>query len=109
MDQLKQDYSTDLLGLEAGPLDVLKDLLANAEGVDAQASDDDLDTWWGTVEVDRMVSGLTLDSISKLAAPNHELDPNGPWIQKLDANGDESTQLTPAGRAAVRQILSVRG
>jgi hypothetical protein len=107
MDSANQDDPADLLGLEAGPLDVLKEILANTAGVDAEASDDDLNTWWGTVEIDRVASGLTLIVIGKLASPNHGDEPNGPWIQKSDPNGDEPTELTAAGRVAVRRALSV--
>jgi hypothetical protein len=38
---------------------VLNEILASAEGVDAEGSDDDLEIWWGTVEIDRLASGLT--------------------------------------------------
>jgi hypothetical protein len=86
-------------------LDVLKEILANTEGVDAEASDDDLDAWWGTVEIDRVASGLTLIAVGKLASPSHGDEPNGPWVQKSDANGDEPTELTAAGRIAVRRAL----
>lgn len=106
MDEANQNHSTDLLGLEAGPLAVLKELLANTEGVDAEASDDDLDAWWGTVEIDRVANGLTLIAIDKLASPSHGDGPQGPWIQKSDPDGDEPTQLTAAGRLALRRALS---
>ena len=94
------------LGLEAGR-DVLKEILATAEGVDADPSDDDLDIWWGTVEIDRLASGLALDAIGKLSEPGHRDDFGDPWIQKSDPNGDEATQLTPDGRASVRRVLAV--
>ncbi len=106
MDQANHPNPSDPLGLEAGRLDVLKEILATAEGLDADASDDDLDAWWGTVEIDRMASGLTLADIGKLSEPGHGEDPGGPWIQKSDPNGDEPTQLTPDGRAAVRRVLA---
>ena len=107
MDEANHRDPADPLGLEAGRLDVLKEILATAEGLDAEASDDDLDIWWGTVEIDRLASGLTLDAIGKLSEPGDRDDPSGPWIQKSDPNGDEPTQLTPDGRAAVRRILAV--
>jgi hypothetical protein len=109
MDNANQDDPTDLLGLEAGPRDVLKEILANTKGVNAEASDDDLDAWWGTVEIDRVASGLTAIAIGKLASPNHGDEPKGPWIQKSDPNGDEPTELTAAGRVAVRRALAVWG
>lgn len=109
VDQETQNNTTDLLGLGAGPVDVLKEVLANVEGVDAGASDDDLDAWWGIVDSDRVASGLTLIDIGKLAAQSHGNDFGGPWIQKSDANGDEPTQLTAAGRAAVRQVFRSEG
>lgn len=107
MDQVDQNSATDLLGLGAGPLEVLKEITANLEGVDPGASDDDLDAWWGIVERDRVSSGLALINIGKLAAHSHGDDVSGPWIQKSDPNGGESTQLTAAGRAAVRQALAL--
>lgn len=107
MDEVNHRDPADPLGLEAGRLDVLKEILATAEGLDAEASDDDLDAWWGTVEIDRLASGLTLAAIGKLSEPGHRDDSSGPWIQKSDPNGDEPTQLTPDGRAAVRRVLAV--
>lgn len=107
MENVNQDDPTDLLRLEARPLDVPKEILASTGEVDAEASDDDLDAWWGTVEIDRVASGLTLIAIGKLASPNHSDEPIGPWIQKSDPNGDEPTELTAAGRVAVRRALSV--
>jgi len=106
VDRTNQDDPADLLGLEAGALEVLKEILANTEGVEAEASDDDLDAWWGTVETDRVANGLTLIAIGKLASPTHGDEPDGPWILKSDPNGDEPTELTAAGRIAVRRALS---
>jgi hypothetical protein len=109
MDEANHHDPADPLGLEAGRLDVLKEILATAEGVHAESSDDDLDIWWGNVEIDRLASGLTLDAIDKLSGPGGDEDPGGPWIQKSDANGDETTQLTADGRAAVRRVLAGGG
>jgi hypothetical protein len=107
MDEASHIKSADPLGLEAGRMDVLKEILAKAEGVNAEASDDDLDAWWGVVEIDRLASGLTLDAIGKLSEHGDRDDPSGPWIQKSDPHGDEPTQLTSGGRAAVRRLLAV--
>jgi alkanesulfonate monooxygenase SsuD/methylene tetrahydromethanopterin reductase-like flavin-dependent oxidoreductase (luciferase family) len=106
MDEANHRDSADPHSLEAGRLDVLKEILATTEGIDAEASDDDLDAWWGTVEIDRLANGLTLDAIGKLSEPGQRDDSSGPWIQKSDPKGDEITQLTPDGRAAVRRVLA---
>jgi hypothetical protein len=94
--------AVDPLGLEAGRLDVLSEIVNRAEDLDGEATDDDLDMWWGIVEIDRLASGLTLAAIDTLAAD----DLGSAWIQKSDPHGDEPTQLTPDGRAVVRRILA---
>jgi hypothetical protein len=98
--------TTDPLGLEAGRLDVLTEIVGRAEDLDAQATDDDLDTWWGVVEIDRLASGLTLAAIDTLADPDPADGQGGAWIRKSDPHGDDLTQLTADGRAAVRRILA---
>jgi hypothetical protein len=104
MSQTNQHDLADTIGADVGPLALLKQIVARVEGLDATGSDDDIDLWWGSVEIDRLASGLTLAAIAKLAEPSGEGDPKGPWLQKSDETGDEPTQLTPQGREAVRQI-----
>jgi hypothetical protein len=105
-DATREAPAVDPLGLEAGRLDVLSEIVGRAEDLDGEATDDDLDMWWGIVEIDRLASGLTLAAIDTLAAPNPADGMGSAWIQKFDPHGNEPTQLTPDGRAAVRRILA---
>ena len=104
MDRPHQHDLADTIGTDVGRLDLIKEIATKVEGLDANASDDDLDQWWGSVEGDRLTSGLTLATIAKLSEPNSEDGPACPWIQKSDLTGDKLTQLTPEGKEAIRQI-----
>lgn len=106
MPQTNQHDLADTVGTDVGHLVLLEKIVAQVEGLDTTASDDDLDRWWGSVEIDRLASGLTLASIAKLSGPSSEDEPAGPWLRKSDATGDEPTQLTPEGREAIRRICS---
>lgn len=64
MDRPDQHDLADTVGTDVGRLDLIKEIAAKVEGLDADASDDDLDQWWGSVEGDRLVSGLTLATIA---------------------------------------------
>lgn len=108
MDETKQHDLADTVGTERGRLELLEEIVAKAGDVDAGASDDDVDLWWGSVEIDRLASGLTLATISKLSNSDSEDDPAGPWLRKSDETGDASTQLTAQGRAAIRRISAAQ-
>lgn len=88
---------------------LLREIVAKVDGFDAAGSDEDLDRWWGTVEVDRLASGLTLATITKLADPRGGGEPTGAWLLKADEAGSEPTQLTREGRDALRMIGSAKG
>ena len=82
----------------------LQEGISGVGGPGPEATDDDLDLWWGSVEIDRLASGLTLATISVLTKPDSDGGPAGPWLQRSDATGDDTTQLTPQGREATRQL-----
>jgi hypothetical protein len=104
MAQTHQHDLADTVGTDVGRLALLKKIMAQVEGLDTTAADDDLDRWWGSVEIDRLASGLTLATIAKLSKPSSDDDPAGPWLRKSDSIGDEPTQLTQEGKAAIRRI-----
>ena len=104
MDQASEHDLADTVGTGVGRHTLLKEIATKVDGLDATASDDDLDRWWGLVEADRMASGLTLATITKLVEADSRDDPAGPWLQKSDAAGRDITQLTPEGREALRRI-----
>ena len=101
----QQDLA-DTVGTDIGRLAMMKEIIGKVDGLDKTASDDDIDLWWGAVEIARMASGLTLATIAKLAEPSTEDGPAGPWLQKSDETGDEPTQLTADGREAIRRIVA---
>jgi hypothetical protein len=109
MDQPYKHELDDTVGTDKGRTALLKEIIDKVEGLDVAGSDDDIDRWWGTVEVDRLASGLTLATIDRLVDQGNEDDASEPWLQRSDATGDEVTQLTPAGRAALRQVGSIAG
>lgn len=100
------DDLADTVGTDIGRLAMMKEIIGKVDGLDITASDEDLDLWWGSVEIARKVSGLTLATIAKLAEPSTEDEPAGPWLQKSDETGDEITQLTADGREAIRRIVA---
>jgi hypothetical protein len=104
MDKPSRHELADTLGADVGRAALLQEIVGKVEGVNASLSDDELDLWWGTVEIDRLASGLTLAAINKLSASNGDDYAAGPWLQLSDATGDEPTRLTPEGRQAVRRI-----
>jgi hypothetical protein len=64
--------------------DLLKEILARAEGLDAKASDDDLHLWRGTIEIDRLPSGLTLRD----RRPSPRGDSGMPYVGSYIQDGD---------------------
>lgn len=104
MDQTKQHDLADTVGTGLGRFELLTEIFAKVGNLNADASDDDLDLWWGSVEIDRLASGLTLATISKLSQSNQEDDPAGPWLQMSDETGDAPTQLTSQGKLAIRRV-----
>ncbi|TVV74509.1 hypothetical protein [Sphingomonas solaris] len=104
MDQTHQDDLAATVGTDVGRRVLLTEIIAKVERLEDAASDEELDQWWGLVEIDRLASGLTLASIAKLSAPDGEDEPAGPWLEKSDETGDEPTRLTAAGREAIRRI-----
>ncbi|MDO6414621.1 hypothetical protein Q4F19_09540 [Sphingomonas sp. BIUV-7] len=103
MNQTKQDDLADTVGMDAARSELLTEIVAKVGSPDPEASDDDLDLWWGLVEIDRLASGLTLATIAKLSHPGGDEHPAGPWLQTSDETGDAPTQLTPQGKLAIRQ------
>jgi hypothetical protein len=104
LDQTQQHDLADTVGTDLGRFALLQEIVAKVGDPDPQASDEELDLWWGSVEIDRLASGLTLATIGKLAEPSGDDEPAGPWIQTSDESGDGPTQLTASGRAAIRRI-----
>ena len=109
MEHIRSDDLADAVGADLGREALLEEITGKVDGLHATATDDDLDLWWGAVEIDRLASGLTLAAINKLSEPSSDDDPGGPWLKKLDVAGDEPTQLTPEGRNALRRIVAYRG
>lgn len=104
LDQISQEELAGTVGADQGRLALLSEIIGKVGRVDPAASDEELDLWWGSVEIDRLASGLTLAAIAKLSLSSHADTPNGPWIEKSDETGDEPTALTPAGREAIRRV-----
>lgn len=104
MDETNQHDLADTVGTDVGRRALMMEIIGKVDGLDATASDDDLDRWWGSVESDRLASGLTLATIAKLVEPSSADEPAGSWLHKSDATGDDPTALTPEGKKAVRRI-----
>lgn len=104
MDQPSPHDLAATVGSELAPIELITEIVRKVGNPDPDASDDDLYLWWGSVEIDRLASGLTLATINKLSQPSREDLSTGPWLQKSDDTGDAPTQLTPEGKAVVRQI-----
>jgi hypothetical protein len=103
LDHVSQEDLAGTVGADQGRLALMTEIIDKVGGVDPAASDEDLDLWWGSVEIDRLASGLTLAAIAKLSRSSDADTPNGPWIAKSDETGDAPTALTAAGREAIRQ------
>lgn len=104
MEPVNQHDLADTVGTDMGRFALLEEIVGKVGNFDPSGSDDDLELWWGLVEIDRLASGLTLATISKLSEHTSEDDPAGPWLQTSDETGDAPTRLTPQGKVAVRRI-----
>lgn len=109
MTRAEQDQLADTIGTDVGRATLLREIIAKVAGLDVNGSDEELDRWWGVVEVDRLASGLTLATIARLAEPNPSDEPVAPWLSTSGAAGHETTQLTPEGKNALKRIGSAVG
>ena len=103
MDLEDQNELAGTVGTDVTRRTLLREIIAKVDGFDAAGSDEELDRWWGLVEVDRLASGLTLATIARLADPDADDDPPGPWLLTSDEAGDAATQLSNEGRDALRR------
>lgn len=103
MDQTELHDLAGTVGTDLGRRALLAEIIAKTGALDPAGSDEEVDLWWGSVEIDRLASGLTLATIARLAEPGDDA-PTGPWLRKSDETGDAPTELTPDGRAAARRI-----
>jgi hypothetical protein len=106
MTPAEQDQLADTVGTDVGRATLLREIISKVDGLDVTGSDEELDQWWGLVEVDRLASGLTLATIARLAEPDSSDESAGPWLSTSGVAGHETSHLTPEGREALRHIGS---